>query len=198
MTVIYVIVIAYLAGSVPFGLIVSRLYGVNITQTGSGNIGATNVFRVLGPFAGMTVLAADIAKGFIAVQLAYFFMGNSDVMPVVTAISAVLGHSFSPFMGMSGGKGVATAAGALIALMPKIALILFIIWIFIIVMTRYVSLASLSIALLLPMLGILTKQNLPNKVLSVVVCLIIFYTHRSNIGRLLKGEEYKFQWKKNE
>lgn len=198
MTVIYVIVIAYLAGSVPFGLIVSRLYGVNITQAGSGNIGATNVFRVLGPFAGMTVLAADIAKGFMAVQLAYFFMGNSDVMPVVAAISAVLGHSFSPFMGMSGGKGVATAAGALIALMPQIAFILFVIWIFIIMMTRYVSLASLSIALLLPMLSLITRQNLPNKVLSVVVCLIIFYTHRSNIGRLLKGEEYKFQWKKNE
>lgn len=198
MRVIYIIVIAYLAGSVPFGLIISRLYGVNITQTGSGNIGATNVFRVLGPFAGMTVLTADITKGFMAVQLAYFFMGHSDIMPVVAAISAVLGHSFSPFMGMSGGKGVATAAGALLALIPQIALILFIIWIFIIVMTRYVSLASLSIALLLPMLGIITKQNLPNKVLSVVVCLIIFYTHRSNIGRLLKGEEYKFQWKKNE
>jgi glycerol-3-phosphate acyltransferase PlsY len=198
-SIFYPLLLAYLIGSVPFGLIISRFYGTDITKTGSGNIGATNVFRTVGLFAGILVLFADIAKGFLAIQVVHLLAGSygqGQIISVLAAVFVVLGHSFSPFMRMSGGKGVATAAGALIALLPIIAVVLIFMWIFILIFTRYVSVASLTAAFLFPFLTIITKRSLPNVVLSLVVCLIIFYTHRSNIKRLLKGEEYKFQWNK--
>lgn len=188
--------VAYLLGSIPFGMIIgARFYGVNIARKGSGNIGATNVFRVLGPKAGSVVLGADILKGFAAVKLVQFLApGTVDINMLETLAAAfvVLGHSMSIFLSFSGGKGVATAAGSLLAMMPKILLLLVAAWILIIIITRYVSLGSVIAALLFPVLAVSFDQNVYRITLSFVVCVTILIKHRANLLRIFKGTESKF------
>lgn len=188
--------VAYLLGSIPFGMVIgARFYGVNIARKGSGNIGATNVFRVLGPKAGSVVLSADILKGLLAVLIVKLLAAsdvNLDLIETLAAGFVVLGHSASIFLGFSGGKGVATAAGALLAMMPKILLILVLTWILVILITRYVSLASVVAAILFPVLTISFDQNVYHVALSLAVCLTIAVKHRANLVRLLKGTENKF------
>lgn len=204
MTVYYAayIAIAYLIGSVPFGIIIgSKLYGIDIRGKGSGNIGATNAFRVLGPKAGTTVLFADIFKGFFAVKFVQLMVGAGSgaasggplpALELLAAVAVVLGHTTSPFLGFSGGKGVATAAGAIGAMMPLTLFALVSIWIFTVVLTKYVSVASMLAATLFPVMVFLTGQNPYRKALSVFIFLAIIITHKSNIKRLAKGEENKF------
>lgn len=196
MTIFMLLAAAYLFGSVPFGLIIgARFYKTNIALKGSGNIGATNVFRVLGPKAGSVVLGSDILKGFAAVFIMKMLAPENANLALFETLAAglvVLGHSMSVFLNFSGGKGVATAAGALLAMMPLVLLMLVAVWIVITVLTRYVSLASIIAALLFPVLALYYDQNIYRVVLSFAVCCTILVRHRSNLARLIQGKENKF------
>jgi len=184
------LVLAYLAGSIPFGVIVGKVfYGVDVRQHGSGNVGTTNVFRVLGKKAGVAVLIGDMLKGFIPALLA---VNLFDPWPAIfIAAAPEVGHMYSIFLGGSGGKGVATGAGIVMALVPVIFLICLLAWIAVLLTTRYVSLASLVAAALVPIMTLLLSEPLPYKIAAVLVMIIVFWAHRDNIGRLLKGTEHR-------
>jgi len=184
------LVLAYLVGSIPFGVIVGKVfYGVDVRQHGSGNVGTTNVFRVLGKKAGVVVMIADILKGFIPALIAVQLF---DPWPAIfIAAAPEVGHMYSIFLRGSGGKGVATGAGIVLALVPVIFLICLLVWIAVILTTRYVSLASLVAAALVPLLTLLLSEPVPYKIAGLLVTIIIFWAHRGNIGRLLKGTEHR-------
>jgi len=180
--------LAYLVGSIPFGLIVGKVfYGVDVRQHGSGNVGTTNVFRVLGKKAGVVVMVLDILKGYLPAALAAAFF--SPWYAIFIAAAPVVGHICSVFLKGSGGKGVATGAGVVLALAPLVFVICFATWIAIILFTRYVSVASLTVALMVPVLVILFRDPLPYEIAGVLVALIVWWAHRGNIRRLLNGTE---------
>jgi len=180
--------LAYLVGSIPFGLIVGKVfYGVDVRQHGSGNVGSTNVFRVLGTKAGVAVMALDILKGYVPAALAAALF--HPWYAIFIAAAPVVGHMYSVFLKGSGGKGVATGAGVVLALAPLTFLICFVVWITLIIVTRYVSIASLAVALLVPVLLVLRDAPLPYKIAGVLVALIVWWAHRGNIRRLLDGTE---------
>lgn len=172
--------IAFLAGSIPFGLIIAKAKGVNIREHGSGNIGATNVLRVIGKPYGIACLILDFLKGFLPTLLAisvYLIVGKNPQMSVdslqslstlfpvadawkaqtfiiLTGLAAILGHNYSPWIGFKGGKGIATSGGVLVALMPVGVLVLLVIWLLLFFGTRYVSIASIGTALAVPFVTI--------------------------------------------
>lgn len=190
------VVFAYLLGSVPFGLVVSKLlFRVDIREHGSGNIGATNAYRTLGPVAGVFVLAGDVLKAMIPVfAVRYFLAGTPDAVPlasVVVGLVAILGHSYSIFLKFGGGKGMATAGGLILALWPLAAPILLGIWIVVIAVTRYVSLGSIVVAVLLPVLVNFMYPKTEYIIFALLAGLVIIVRHRSNIARLIAGEELK-------
>jgi len=204
LTLAAVLVVSYLLGSIPFGYLAGRVAGIDIRKTGSGNIGATNVARVLGKRFGYPVFVVDVAKGFVAVKLAQAFAGNThssaffvDLSGVLGAMFAVLGHSFPVWLGFKGGKGVATSIGALFALNWIPALIVGIVWIVMFQTTRYVSLASIVAVISLPITValMLFLKELSTPVLlyfSLLLAAIVVFRHRSNISRLLSGTEHRF------
>ncbi|MHB8842748.1 MAG: glycerol-3-phosphate 1-O-acyltransferase PlsY, partial [Candidatus Aquicultor sp.] len=182
---IALLLFGYLLGSVPFGLVIAKVfYRVDIRQHGSGNIGATNCYRTLGPIAGILVLAADVLKAMIPIFIAQAVLSNSPhivpLMSVIVGLSAVIGHSYSIFLGFSGGKGMATASGIILALWPWAAPILVGIWALIIALTRYVSLASIIVALTLPVLVAILYPSTVYIVFSILVGAVVVYRHRSN------------------
>jgi len=180
--------LAYLVGSIPFGLIVGKVfYGVDVRQHGSGNVGSTNVFRVLGKKAGVAVMALDILKGYVPAALAAALF--HPWYAIFIAAAPVIGHMYSVFLKGSGGKGVATGAGVVLALAPLAFLICFAVWITLIIVTRYVSVASLSVAFLVPVLIILMGDAVPYEIAAVLVGLIVWWAHRGNIRRLVHGTE---------
>lgn len=180
--------LAYLVGSIPFGLIVSKVfYRVDVRQHGSGNVGATNVFRVLGKKAGVVVMVLDIMKGYLPAALAAALF--SPWYAIFIAAAPVVGHMHSVFLKGSGGKGVATGAGVVLALAPLAFVICFATWIAVIIFTRYVSVASLTVACLVPVLVILFRDPLPYEIAGVLLALIVWWAHRGNIRRLLNGTE---------
>jgi glycerol-3-phosphate acyltransferase PlsY len=192
---IAVLVIAsYLLGSVPFGLWVCRaLKGVDIRTLGSGNIGATNVWRTVGPAPGLLVLVLDVLKGW-GPAFAGTTLGG-PVYGVVGGAAAVLGHSFSPFLRFRGGKGVATTLGVLIGVTPVTAAITFGAWIVVLALSRYVSLASI----LASAVGVATvavrREDPIVLALFALIGLLIIVRHRGNIARMAKGEEPKFRFR---
>lgn len=180
--------LAYLVGSIPFGLIVSKVfYRVDVRQHGSGNVGATNVFRVLGKKAGVGVMVLDIMKGYLPAALAAALF--SPWYAIFIAAAPVVGHMHSVFLKGSGGKGVATGAGVVLALAPLAFVICFSTWIALILLTRYVSVASLTVAFMVPVLVILFRDPLPYEIAGVLLALIVWWAHRGNIRRLLNGTE---------
>ncbi len=182
---------AYLLGSIHFGLIVGKTKGIDIRKDGSGNVGTTNVFRLLGKGWGTVVFICDTLKGWIPVFLALHLTG-SVTLAVLTAGAVILGHTFSVFLKFKGGKGVATGLGTIISLMPLLAAIVFIEFFVIFYLGRIVSLASLSAIGTLLVLVFATKQPLALEIFVSLSTLLIFYAHRSNIVRLFKGTENKF------
>lgn len=193
-------VIGYLLGSIPTGYLIARLvYGMDIRQHGSGNIGFTNVFRVLGFTPGVLVLVADILKGWVAVRVALLVVAPGadellvDSIPVLAGLAAILGHTYSVFLRFQGGKGVATAAGVLIALMPEVALIVTGIWLVVLAVSRYVSAASVIAAAAFPVAVLALNKPLPMLVLSILVAVLVIVRHKSNIVRLMRREESKFE-----
>jgi len=187
--------IGYLLGSLPFGYLVARAHGVDIFKVGSGNPGATNVKRVLGSKAGNTVFALDAVKGAVAAawpMLPFVHSADTRIMGLVGVIAAVLGHSFSMFTKFKGGKGVATAAGGLVILIPLASLIGVVVWALTFWITRYVSLGSVLAAIAVPAASWLQGNPLPINVVAAALGLFVIVRHRENIKRLLNGTESKF------
>jgi len=199
-----IIIVSYLLGSIPFGYIAGRIAGIDIRTAGSGNVGATNVVRVLGKRYGYPVFALDVLKGFGAVKISMVLSGqhlewnSPEISGMVGAIFSVLGHVFPPWLKFKGGKGVATAAGALLALMPIATLIGVAVWIIVFWLTRYVSLASVVATAALPIviLVIGSPDGHSGRLLvysSVCVAALVIWRHRSNLSRLLRGTEPRFR-----
>ena len=188
---VVLVAIAYLAGSVPFGLLIARLEGnVDLRRVGSGNIGATNVLRAVGKGAAALTLIGDIGKGAAAVVLARGLGASSWVLAAV-ALAAVLGHLFPIFLGFRGGKGVATTLGVVLAAMPAVGGLLILVWLLVAVVWRYSSLAALAAAVALPALAWLLDGRPVMVLFGVLSAALIFWRHRENIKRLRHGTEGK-------
>lgn len=192
------IVLAYLIGSIPTALIVSkRFFGIDIREYGSGNMGATNTFRVLGPRYGTVVMVGDILKGAAAsllfVFIPFYFsheLARINFM-IVLGITAVLGHIFPVFANFKGGKGVATLFGMILAVQPVVAISCVGVFLLVLFLTRYVSLSSILAAIMLPIcvLWIWNEDEISYRIFAVLVAFLVLLTHQKNIGRLLRGVE---------
>ncbi|MBN1404991.1 MAG: glycerol-3-phosphate 1-O-acyltransferase PlsY [Candidatus Omnitrophica bacterium] len=191
------LVSAYLIGSIPTSYILSRLKGVDIRQHGSGNIGATNTLRVMGKGMGVMVLVLDMLKGVICVLLLpkIFFNANAnisiDMFRVFMAGASVFGHIWTIFLNFKGGKGVATTLGVFLALSPKPAIAAILIWLIVVILSKYVSLSSIIMMLAMPAMMLFFAQPVSYAILGVILCIVIGYTHRQNIDRLFRGTEHK-------
>jgi acyl phosphate:glycerol-3-phosphate acyltransferase len=204
LTLVTVLVASYLLGSIPFGYLAGEIAGVDVRKAGSGNIGATNVLRVLGKPYGYAVFALDFLKGLGAVKISVLIAtrvrpewGSPEIFGIVAAASAVIGHCFPLWLKFRGGKGVATSAGALFGLMPLAMLVGVAIWILIFWLTRYVSLASVIAAAALPIvIAIVTRLNQSDgKALfysSLCIAAVVIWRHHSNLSRLMRGREPRF------
>lgn len=198
--------IAYLFGSIPTGFLVARTRGVDIRTVGSGNIGATNVFRILGKPAGIFVLLVDALKGwvpvfFVAKLMATLFYPAADQtaidwFKIVAGVCAILGHNYTCWLNFKGGKGIATSAGMLVALVPVPLLIILGIWIAVFAVSRYVSLASICAATALPFAALLVGDSLTIIIVTALLAALAIYKHKANIKRLLDGTENRINLKK--
>jgi acyl phosphate:glycerol-3-phosphate acyltransferase len=185
------LVLAYLLGSLSFGLLLARLHGgVDLQRSGSGNIGATNVARVIGKTAGVLTLLGDGSKGLIAVLIAQAW-GSSLRVVAAVALVVVLGHIFPLYYRFRGGKGVATALGALLPTLPLPLLGGLVVWVVVVAIWRYVSAGSMLAAVIVPILAALLAYPLPLVVAASLIAFLVLYTHRSNLQRLLQGKEPK-------
>lgn len=184
------VVVAYLLGSVPFGVLVARAWNVDICRHGSGNIGATNIFRTLGPLPGVLVFVLDFSKGMLAVCIGYW-VGGDPLIVLLMSAAVILGHMFPVFLRFRGGKGAATGLGVLFGLASDIFFIGFLLAAVIIYTTRYVSVATLltSLAITLMMFGF--NRPLPYSLLTLFVTIFIWLRHLPNLRRLRRGTELK-------
>lgn len=225
-------VLGFLIGSIPFGLLIAKARGVDIRKHGSGNIGATNVMRTLGKGPGIICLLLDLLKGFVPVVLAINLVRFGDHPPgiplpfldsltsplpadqqllaqsiqVLTALAAILGHNYSPWIGFKGGKGIATSAGALLGLMPAGVVILILVFIITLRLTHYVSAASIAAAVALPLITVWVAYfhgkyadgtwNKPLLAFAILAGVMAIWRHRSNIARIRSGTENKSWVKK--
>ncbi len=193
------IVVAYLLGSIPFGVILTKVYGgKDITKEGSGNIGATNVGRVVGKKAGIITLLLDALKGALPVIIAMTMENQASWLVPVVALAAFLGHLYPVFNGFKGGKGVATALGVFVVINPLSTLLAALAFGLVFGLWRYVSLGSVLAAFVLPgFMGMLGASPTAIAV-SIVIAGMVIYRHKDNIGRLLRGEESRLGEKKGE
>ncbi|NNK48842.1 MAG: glycerol-3-phosphate 1-O-acyltransferase PlsY, partial [Gemmatimonadetes bacterium] len=178
---------------IPTSYVVGKLYGIDLREHGSGNLGGTNAYRVMGLRAGIPVVLVDATKGFVP---AYFFPSWDGAaagdLALLYGLAAIAGHVWSIFVGFRGGKGVATGAGVLVALAPTAALISFLVWIGVVAITGYVSAASLSAATLVPLTAWLTDEAISTILFCSAIAMFVWWTHRDNIRRLMQGEENRF------
>jgi len=188
------IVLAYLLGSIPSGYLAGRLRGIDIREVGSKNVGATNVFRSLGKGIGLLVMAADIAKGIAAVALAIGL--TDDPWPLLAGGAAILGHVFPAWLGFRGGKGVAVTAGVTIGLMPLAAAVMIPVWILIVAVTRYVSVASIAAAIGLTPVAWALGAPWPTVVFAGLVSAAVLWRHRGNVARLRRGTELRLDFRR--
>ncbi|WPD20084.1 glycerol-3-phosphate 1-O-acyltransferase PlsY [Thermaerobacter composti] len=183
------VLLGYLLGSIPFGLwLVRAVRGVDIRRYGSGNIGTTNVLRVAGPRLAAAVLLADAAKGALPVMLARA-VGPGEVAAVLAGVAAMAGHSWSIWLAGHGGKGVATGLGVLLGLDVRVALAAFAVWLAVVAASRYSSLGSMAAAVSVPLWMALWHAPPAHLAFGVTAALVVLVRHRSNVGRLLRGEE---------
>lgn len=190
-------VAAYLLGSIPTGYLVARARGIDIRTVGSGNIGATNVFRMVGKTAGVFALVVDGLKGYAACTwlcdwVLAILVGptaNMEFYRILAGIAAVLGHNFTCWLKFKGGKGIATSAGVYFALAPLAAGVALGTWIIVFALGRYVSVASIAAAVALPAAVWLTPNSLILRIVTTALGLLAIYKHKSNIQRLLNGTE---------
>jgi glycerol-3-phosphate acyltransferase PlsY len=189
----------YLIGSLPFGYWVARAHGVDILKEGSGNPGATNVKRIVGRKAGNTVFVLDLLKGVVAVSWVRLLPtdpSNWVLLGIIGLVGAILGHSFSIFLRFRGGKGVATMVGGMVTLMPVSTLIGVAVWLVLFFLTRYVSLASIGLAIALPVSRFVLNRVDLLLGFAVLLAVFIVIRHRSNIVRLFQGRENRFERRK--
>lgn len=193
-----VIIISYFIGSILTGDIVAGLKKVNVRAHGSGNVGATNVFRSMGALYGALVLVGDAAKGIIAVLIGGMFgKAYGMELAILAGIIAIVGHNWSIFARFKGGKGIATSLGVAIGLTPLTLIILFPVWLGFFLFTRYVSLASIIAVTIYPVgVFFFYPGELQKLVFAVVLAILGIYRHQANIGRLWRGEENKISFKK--
>jgi glycerol-3-phosphate acyltransferase PlsY len=190
-TTILLLLGSYFVGSLPFGLWVGKLLkGKDIRTMGSGNIGATNVWRCLGPVAGTAVLVLDVAKGLLPALVGMSLSG--EPLAVAAGLASVIGHSASPFLGFKGGKGVATTLGMLFGVAPVAAGYTVLVWSVALLITRYVSLASIVASFFATAYVLLADHSLAVRAVIVLAAVLIILRHRPNISRLLDGTEPKF------
>jgi glycerol-3-phosphate acyltransferase PlsY len=192
--------VSYLIGAFPTSYLVARAArGIDLRQHGSGNLGATNAFRVLGWKAATPIFIVDILKGWFPP----FFFPRWDGSPaeewaLAYGAAAILGHVYSVYVSFQGGKGVATGAGVFLALVPYAVAIGLMLWTALVLFTGYVSLASVVTAIVLPVLVLVFRGVGPVFWLSVALAIFVLYSHRANIGRLVRGEEHRFRHKTGE
>jgi glycerol-3-phosphate acyltransferase PlsY len=201
MTVAFLIVLAYLIGSIPSAVWVSKgIYGIDIREHGSGNAGATNTFRILGSKAGAAVMLADMMKGFIAVNLAIFSAYSMKTEPFVNlqiflGLFAVLGHIFPIWAEFRGGKGIATLFGMIVAIHYIVAISLVLVFVMMLMLTRYVSLSSIAASIAFPLLILFIfnaqAQELSYRLFAIATAFLVVLTHHKNISRLISGSESK-------
>ena len=189
-------VLGYLLGSIPFGLLLARLKGVDIRARGSGNIGATNVARIIGKGFGLATLAADILKGLVPVLICKYAMNGQagqESFMALTGAGAILGHCYSIFLRFKGGKGVATAAGVFLAICPFSVFVAIISFLIAALMSGYVSLGSLLAAFIIPVAVHFICPGLYFEILAWGTAVLVWWKHRENIQRLLKGQEKRLK-----
>ena len=200
MYIILALIVAYLVGSIPTGYIFGKLLkGIDIRKHGSGNVGATNVFRVVGKTPGVIVLILDFLKGLVAVTLIPMALEkvfpqsveNASIITILLGSAAIAGHLWTCFLKFKGGKGVATTGGVMAGLAPGILLACFGVWIIVFVLSKYVSLASMTAALALPVFALISGREVGFIVFCGVLCMVGIYSHRENIKRLIQGTEKK-------
>jgi len=203
------VVLSYLMGSIPTAAIAGRLRGVDLRSEGSGNLGATNALRVLGPSVGVPVLAIDLAKGAAAVLLVSQLPGAADQLGtggirLACGVAAIVGHILPLFAGFRGGKGVATACGVFLAMAPMATGACVVLWLVLVLVTRYVSVGSIAAAAFLPLAVQLEArlrdmpQPVPLVVAAGVVAIFVVVRHRPNIRRLVVGTENRFHFRRGE
>ena len=193
--VLVIVVISYLVGSVPTAYLLGRLKGMDLRREGSGNVGATNAFRVLGPVAGTISLLLDIGKGLLAVTVLAGF-GQAGWLRILAGISVIAGHNWPVFPKFKGGNGVATSAGVFLGLAPGAVGLSVLVWLMTVALSGYVSLGSILAALGLPLFIWLGGKEIGFVVFGLLVTVLVILRHRSNIKRLMRGEESKSSWKK--
>jgi glycerol-3-phosphate acyltransferase PlsY len=196
---------AYLLGSIPTGFLVAKSRGVDIRAVGSGNIGATNVLRILGKPAGIFVLLMDALKGLLAVVFIARLMVNwfdpaagqtaEEWFKIIAGVCAILGHNYTCWLRFKGGKGIAKSAGMLVGLVPVPLLIILGIWIAVFAVSRYVSLASILAAFALPFVELLLGESLRIIIVTACMAALAIYKHKANIKRLLRGTENRINLK---
>ncbi|MHB1016824.1 MAG: glycerol-3-phosphate 1-O-acyltransferase PlsY [Coriobacteriia bacterium] len=195
---------AYLVGSIPFAIIVVRLFWKqDIRDFGSGNTGATNVLRVFGTVPGLSVYALDALKGAVGVWLGMLLVPDAwgavgrDWFIVLGAAAAIAGHTLSPFIGFKGGKGVATASGAIIVAAPRVVVVLIVMFVIVVAIWKYVSLGSVIIAAAFPVVCLVAYPGrYALAVFAVLVAVYVIWKHRTNIGRIRRGEEHRISFKR--
>ena len=194
---------AYLIGGIPFGFLIGKMRGVDVRTVGSKNIGATNVFRTVGKKWGLIAFACDVLKGLLPTLAASLYLSNlsnpSNLsnLPLCVGVATVVGHMLTPYMKFKGGKGVATAFGMLLGLIPALVGTSFAIFAVVFACSHFISLGScvasafLAVAIWFPILGTRGSADLPQCILVTLISLFIIWRHRSNIGRLVRGNENK-------
>jgi len=199
---------AYLLGSIPTGYLVGRVKGLDIRKVGSGNIGATNVFRILGRTAGAIVLVVDCLKGWAAVALAPGLMtailggrvwsgSEFESLRIIAAMSVILGHNYTCWLKFKGGKGIATSAGVLAALIWWGFVAVLVTWVVVCLLTRYVSVASIASAVVLPFATWMAGYSHLLIIIAAAMCVLAVYKHHANIKRLMEGTEHRIGARKN-
>ena len=185
--------LAYLVGSIPTAWLVGRAFGIDLREKGSGNLGGTNAYRVLGARGGLPVIVVDITKGYVPAAFFPQWDGSGvGELALAYGLLAIVGHVWPVWLKFRGGKGVATGAGVLIALAPFAALVATLVWIGMVALTRTVSVASLAAATVVPVAAAITDAPWSTTLFCASVALFVWWTHRSNLVRIARGEEHKF------
>jgi glycerol-3-phosphate acyltransferase PlsY len=185
------ILIGYLVGAIPTGYLVCRALGVDLRTVGSGNIGTANAYRASGKGAFVATLLGDLLKGLAPVVAARLLTDNDWIVAAV-ALAALVGHCWPVYLGFKGGKAVATAAGTSIGLAPPVGLVMFVVWWAVVLVSRYTSLAALVLAVIGPVLFVVTGQPVAYLVYAACACVLIVERHKGNVKALLNGSERKF------
>jgi len=190
--IVLIITICYLLGSLPFGYIVGKLFKkIDIREFGSGNIGATNAFRILGPWLASLVVMGDIGKGILSIYLLKYLNIDSSLILTIAGLAVICGHDWSLFLGFKGGKGIATTFGVVFALNPIISILAVMVWGVVLIISRYASLSSICAIISIFVFTILFKQPYEYIGFSAIIIILGIFNHKENIKRLKSKKERK-------